>query len=66
MYPWLANGVSNLKGLCDPSLGGGAPSVVIVSYPSSGLCVAYDYSSPAMFSSVTVGGCDFLQSYYDQ
>jgi hypothetical protein len=59
-------GITNNKGVIDPAVGGGIPSVVVVSYPSVGLCVAYDYNSPALFTQVDVPGCDFLQSYYDQ
>jgi hypothetical protein len=59
-------GITNNKGAIDPTVGGGIPSVIVVSYPSLGKCVAYDYNSPAFFSEVTVPGCDFLQAYYDQ
>ena len=54
------------KRFADIGLGGGVPSVLVVSYPALGKCVAYDYNSPAFFSEVSVPGCDFLQAYYDQ
>jgi hypothetical protein len=66
LYNINVAGVTNNKGVIDPSIGGGLPSVVVVSYPSAGKCVAYDYNSTAMFSEVTIPGCEFLQTYYDQ
>jgi YVTN family beta-propeller protein len=54
------------KRFADMGLGGGAASVLVVSYPAQGKCVAYDYNSPAFFAEVQVPGCDFLQAYYDQ
>jgi hypothetical protein len=65
-YNWLGFGLNNNKGIIDTSVAGSIPSVVVVSYPSLGQCVAYDYNSPALFSSVNIPGCDFLQAYYDQ
>ena len=59
-------GFTNNKVACDASFGAGVPSVLVASYPGAGKCVAYDYNSPAFFSEVSVGGCDFLQTYYDQ
>jgi hypothetical protein len=59
-------GATNNKVACDPSFGAGVPSVLVASYPGLGKCVAYDYDSPAFFAEVAVGGCDFLQTYYDQ
>ena len=66
LYNFNVVGLTANKGVIDPSVGGGVPSVVVVSYPAQGKCVAYDYNSTAMFSEVSIPGCEFLQSYYDQ
>jgi hypothetical protein len=66
LYDVNVAGITNNKWACDPSFGAGVPSVLVASYPGLGKCVAYDYGSPAFFSEVAVGGCDFLQTYYDQ
>jgi len=64
----FAVGVSNNKGLVDPIFNGSAsvPSLVLVSFPGSGLVGAFDYNSPALFGTVSVPGGDILTSYYDQ
>ncbi|MSR75923.1 MAG: hypothetical protein EXS14_10695 [Planctomycetes bacterium] len=60
-------GLSNNKFACDPSGGGGVPSVILVSYPSAGRVASFSYTvGNTLLSSTTVPGCDFLQSYYDQ
>ncbi len=59
-------GVTNNKGVVDPTIGGGAPSVVLVAYPGSGKVVSFDYNTPAILGSASVPGCDFLHTYYDQ
>jgi hypothetical protein len=66
MYNFNVVGFTNNKATCDPSLGAGVPSVIVVAYPSIGMCVAYDYNSPAFFAEVSVPGCDFTQAYFDQ
>jgi hypothetical protein len=58
--------VGNNKAAADPAVGGGAPSVVLVSYPSAGVVAAFAYDSPILLGSASVPGCDFLHSYYDQ
>ena len=59
-------GITNNKGVIDPATGGGAPTVVLVSYPATGVVVAWDYNGTAPYGSVSAPGCDFLQGYYDQ
>lgn len=58
--------VGNNKAAADPAVGGGVPSVVLVSYPAAGIVAAFDYVSPIVRGSASIPGCDFLQAYYDQ
>ncbi|NRA96567.1 MAG: hypothetical protein HRU14_10210 [Planctomycetes bacterium] len=66
LYNVLAVGVNNNKALCDPGLGLGLPTFVLVSYPSAGLVGVWNYSNPSLRSTASIPGCDFMEAYYDQ
>jgi hypothetical protein len=68
LYNAFAAGITNNKGIIDPSFNGSAsfPSMVLVAIPSQGVVAGFDYNSPALFSTVSVPGCDILAGYYDQ
>lgn len=66
LYNVNVAGITNNKGACDPSAGGGVPSLVLVSYPAAGLVAGFDAQAPTLLSTVSVPGCDFLATYYTQ
>jgi hypothetical protein len=67
LYNVNTAGITNNKSACDPNVGGGVPSIVLVSYPSVGRVASFSYSiGGTLLSTTQVPGCDFLQSYYDQ
>jgi len=66
LYNVAALGVNLNKAVVEPTTGGGIPTFVLVSYPSAGLVGVWDYSGPALRSTASVPGCDFMESYYDQ
>ncbi|MAB87923.1 MAG: hypothetical protein CMJ90_00495 [Planctomycetes bacterium] len=66
LYNVLAVGTNNNKALCDPALGLGAPTFVLVSYPSAGLVGVWNYGNPSLRSTASIPGCDFMEAYYDQ
>ena len=54
------------KRFCDIGLGGGVPSVLVVSYPAPREVRGLRLQQPRVLREVIVPGCDFLQAYYDQ
>lgn len=66
LFNSLVIGLTDDKGVCDPSIGNGVPSVVLVSYPAAGIVASFNAAAPQAIASASVPGCDFLQSFYDQ
>jgi len=68
LYNVFTTGATNNKGIIDPvfNQSGGVPSLVMVSFPATGIVGVYDYNTPSLFGVVSVPGCDILTSYYDQ
>jgi len=68
LYNVFAAGVTNNKSIIDPVFNGSGsvPSLVLCAFPGQGTVGIFDYSSPALFGTVSVPGCDLLVGYYDQ